>query len=169
MRSRCIRSTASRSGTSTRLRLPADGTAAGGSSGRDCLAPRRASRATTAAWARSTLSCAASPRAALNDARLVREMMRGSCVGSGFSRTVLAGAHHSVPVNFDQSKEIMISGTLTEAKWINPHSRFRIDVKQDDGKTVEWLVEMGAVNTMRRAGFEIEKFVVGDTLTIIGR
>jgi len=81
---------------------------------------------------------------------------------------VAAHAHHSVPVNFDQSKEITISGTLTEAKWINPHSRFRIDVKQDDGKSVEWLVEMGAVNTMRRAGFEIEKFVVGDTLTIIG-
>ena len=77
-------------------------------------------------------------------------------------------AHHSVPVNFDQSKEITIIGTLTEARWINPHSRFRIDVKQDDGTTVEWLVEMGAVNTMRRAGFEIEKFVVGDTLTIIG-
>jgi len=79
-----------------------------------------------------------------------------------------AFAHHSVPVNFDQSKEITIAGTLTEAKWINPHSRFRIDVKQDDGKTVEWLVEMGAVNTMRRAGFEIEKFTVGDTLTIVG-
>lgn len=81
---------------------------------------------------------------------------------------VSARAHHSVPVNFDQSKEITISGTLTEAKWINPHSRFRIDVKQDDGKTAEWLVEMGAGNTMRRAGFEIEKFVVGDPLTIIG-
>ena len=81
---------------------------------------------------------------------------------------VSARAHHSVPVNFDQSKEITISGTLTEAKWINPHSRFRVDVKEADGKTVEWLVEMGAVNTMRRAGFEIEKFVVGDTLTIIG-
>ena len=79
-----------------------------------------------------------------------------------------AFAHHSVPVNFDQSKEITITGTLTEAKWINPHSRFRLDVKQDDGMTVEWLVEMGAVNTMRRAGFEIEKFAVGDTLTIIG-
>ena len=81
---------------------------------------------------------------------------------------VPAFAHHSVPVNFDQSKEITITGKLTEAKWINPHSRFRIDVTQDDGKTVEWLVEMGAVNTMRRAGFDIDKFVVGDTLTIIG-
>ena len=81
---------------------------------------------------------------------------------------VPARAHHSVPVNFDSSKEVTITGTLTEAKWINPHSRFRLDVKQDDGTRVEWLVEMGAVNTMRRAGFAIDKFAVGDTLTIIG-
>ena len=81
---------------------------------------------------------------------------------------VPARAHHSVPVNFDSSKEVTIKGTLTEAKWINPHSRFRVEVKQDDGTMVEWLVEMGAVNTMRRAGFAIDKFVVGDALTIIG-
>jgi hypothetical protein len=89
-------------------------------------------------------------------------------VAALFALAAPARAHHSVPVNFDQKKEITITGKLTEAKWINPHSRFRLDVMQDDGKTVEWLVEMGAVNTMRRAGFEIEKFVVGDTLTIIG-
>ena len=77
-------------------------------------------------------------------------------------------AHHSVPVNFDQSREITMTGTLTEIKWINPHSRFRMDVKGDDGKTVEWLVEMGAINTMKRAGFDTDKFAIGDTLTIIG-
>jgi len=79
-----------------------------------------------------------------------------------------AVAHHSVPVNFDQSKEITVMGVLTEIKWINPHSRFRLDVKNDDGTTVEWLVEMGAINTMKRAGFDIDKFTVGDMLTIIG-
>ena len=79
-----------------------------------------------------------------------------------------AFAHHSVPVNFDQSKEITISGALTEIKWVNPHSRFRVNVTGDDGKTVEWLVEMGAINTMKRAGFEIDRFNVGDMLTIIG-
>jgi len=79
-----------------------------------------------------------------------------------------AVAHHSVPVNFDQSKEITVMGVLTEIKWINPHSRFRLDVKNDDGTKVEWLVEMGAINTMKRAGFDIDKFTVGDTLTIIG-
>ncbi len=79
-----------------------------------------------------------------------------------------ASAHHSVPVNFDQSKEITISGMLTEIKWVNPHSRFRVNVTSDDGKTVEWLVEMGAINTMKRAGFETERFNIGDMLTIIG-
>jgi hypothetical protein len=79
-----------------------------------------------------------------------------------------ASAHHSVPVNFDQSKEITISGMLTEIKWVNPHSRFRVNVTGDDGTTVEWLVEMGAINTMKRAGFETERFNIGDMLTIIG-
>ena len=79
-----------------------------------------------------------------------------------------AFAHHSVPVNFDQSREITVTGTLTEIKWINPHSRFRMDVKNDAGMTEEWLVEMGAINTMKRAGFDTDKFVVGDTITIIG-
>src|SRR6478672_8218111 len=69
-----------------------------------------------------------------------------------------ASAHHSVPVNFDQSKEITISGMLTEIKWVNPHSRFRVNVTSDDGKTVEWLVDMGAINTMKRAGFDIDRF-----------
>src|SRR5512138_1423403 len=81
---------------------------------------------------------------------------------------VSARAHHSVPVNFDQSKEITISGVLTEIKWVNPHSRFRVNVTGDDGNTVEWLVEMGAINTMKRAGFDTERFNVGDMLTIIG-
>ena len=71
-------------------------------------------------------------------------------------------------MNFDQSREITIRGVITEIRWINPHSRFRLDVKQDDGAVLEWLVEMGAINTMQRAGFQTEKFAVGDPVTIIG-
>lgn len=77
-------------------------------------------------------------------------------------------AHHSVPVNFDQSREITIKGVITEIAWINPHSRFRIDVTGGNGSTAEWLVEMGAINTMRRAGFQTERFAVGDSISIIG-
>jgi hypothetical protein len=79
-----------------------------------------------------------------------------------------ASAHHSVPVNFDQSKEVSIEGVLTEIKWVNPHAHFRINVAQPDGSTLEWLVEMGATNTMKRAGFPMERFMVGQKYTIIG-
>ena len=85
---------------------------------------------------------------------------------------LLAGApllaHHSVPVNFDQSREVTIVGVITEIRWINPHSRFRLDVRQEDGTRLEWLVEMGAINTMKRAGFPTDRFAVGDPVTIIG-
>lgn len=79
-----------------------------------------------------------------------------------------ATAHHSVPVNFDQSREITVSGVLTEIKWINPHSRFRLDVKSEDGSTVEWLVEMGSINAMKRASFDTGRFALGDTVTVTG-
>ena len=82
--------------------------------------------------------------------------------------TSAAFAHHSVPVNFDQTREITIEGVLTEVSWLNPHSRFRMDVQEEDGTTVEWLVEMGAINTMRRSGFRTDLFVVGNPVSITG-
>ena len=77
-------------------------------------------------------------------------------------------AHHSVPVNYDMSREITIEGALTEIVWINPHSRFGLDVTGDDGSTEAWLAEMGAHNTMVRAGFKTELFVIGDVVTVTG-
>ncbi|MGE3842282.1 MAG: DUF6152 family protein [Vicinamibacterales bacterium] len=82
--------------------------------------------------------------------------------------SAVTGAHHSTVVNFDSSREITIRGKLTEVRWMNPHSRFRVEVKNDAGQVEEWLVEMGAVNTMTRAGFPMARFSIGDQVTIIG-
>ncbi len=83
-----------------------------------------------------------------------------------FSTTLRA--HHSVPVNFDQSREISITGVLTEVAWRNPHSHLRLDITTENGSTVEWLVELGSANAMRRAGYPLERFAVGDPIEIIG-
>lgn len=77
-------------------------------------------------------------------------------------------AHHSTVVNFDSSREVTIAGVLTEVTWRNPHSRFRMNVTGEGGATVEWLVELGASNTLTRAGFPMETFAVGDRLTVTG-
>jgi hypothetical protein len=80
----------------------------------------------------------------------------------------VGNAHHSTVVNFDSSREISVDGVITEIRWLNPHSRFRLEVKSVNGRMEEWLVEMGAANTMKRAGFPTDRFAVGDPLTVIG-
>jgi hypothetical protein len=80
----------------------------------------------------------------------------------------IAGAHHSVPVNFDQSREITLVGVVSNIKWMNPHSHWTLTVTGEDGKPVDWLVEFGAMNTMKRAGFPMERFKAGDRVEIVG-
>ena len=86
----------------------------------------------------------------------------------GLAAAAPVSAHHSVPVNFDQTREISIEGVLTQILWVNPHAHFRLDVTNPDGTKLEWLVEMGASNTMKRAGFPMDRFAVGDRITVIG-
>jgi len=76
--------------------------------------------------------------------------------------------HHSAPVHFDLSREITIEGVLTEIRWVNPHSRFRVDVTNPDGSRNEWLVEMGAINNIRRSNFPTDRFKLGDRIVVIG-
>ena len=93
---------------------------------------------------------------------LIAVLLTALAVGDGLM------AHHSTVVNFDSSREVTIAGVLTEVTWRNPHSRFRMNVSGEDGAMVEWLVEMGASNTLKRAGFPMETFAVGDRLTVTG-
>ena len=95
----------------------------------------------------------------------VAQLMVATLAFAGVERL---NAHHSVPVNFDQTREISIEGVLTQILWVNPHAHFRLDVMNPDGSKVEWLVEMGASNTMKRAGFPMDRFAVGDRITVIG-
>lgn len=86
--------------------------------------------------------------------------------------TSLASAHHSVPVNFDTSDTISISGTIVQTKWTNPHSQIVLEVATQNGETEIWLVEMNALNTINRMARQLDMatsdFVIGDPLTVIG-
>jgi hypothetical protein len=50
-------------------------------------------------------------------------------------------AHHSFAAEYDRSKPVTLTGSVTKLEWINPHARFHMDVKDNSGNVVSWEVE----------------------------
>jgi hypothetical protein len=77
---------------------------------------------------------------------------------------VPASAHHS-PVMFDQTKTIVLTGTVREFQWTNPHCYIQLLV-DDGGKQVEWSFEMGAPVYLYNRGWRPSVLKPGTRVTI---
>jgi hypothetical protein len=82
--------------------------------------------------------------------------------------TVPLRAHHSFAAEFDGTKAIRLTGTLTKVEWTNPHSYFYIDVKGEDGQVVKWGCEAGSPGALSRRGFKRGDLKLGDTVIVDG-
>mgnify|MGYP006208509485 CR=1 FL=1 len=83
--------------------------------------------------------------------------MRAYIIGSLVIAGVLLAAgrttaHHSFAAEFDANKPITLKGVVTKVDWTNPHVWFYIDVKEKDGKVVNWGAEMGPPHGLQRYG-----------------
>jgi hypothetical protein len=79
-----------------------------------------------------------------------------------------AAAHHSFAAFFDASKQVKITGTVTEFQFTNPHGLIVLMVKGSDGKEQEWRVETNAPVVLRRRGWSLQSLKPGETVTIEG-
>jgi hypothetical protein len=77
-------------------------------------------------------------------------------------------AHHSFSAEYDRSKPIQLKGTVTKVEWMNPHARFYLDVKGDDGKTANWEFELGSPNGLMRQGWTRNSLKIGDVIQVSG-
>jgi Family of unknown function (DUF6152) len=77
-------------------------------------------------------------------------------------------AHHSFAAEFDEKQPVTLRGTLTKMEWTNPHGWFYVDVKDANGKVVNWAIEAGAPNALIRRGLRMTDFPVGSELIIEG-
>jgi hypothetical protein len=74
--------------------------------------------------------------------------------------------HHGRGATYDADKEITLTGTVTELAWRNPHVAIYIDVKDANGKVVNWGFESSNVSTMSREGWSRNTLRLGQEITI---
>lgn len=77
-------------------------------------------------------------------------------------------AHHSFAAEFDASKAIRVTGTLSKVEWTNPHIYFYLDAKDEQGNVVKWTCESGAPGALSRRGFKRGDLKLGDTIVVDG-
>ena len=75
-------------------------------------------------------------------------------------------AHHS-PIVFDRTKQVTLTGVVTEFRWGNPHSWIHIDVADADGKVANWGIEMNPASHLARDGWRSTTLKKGDQVSIV--
>jgi hypothetical protein len=89
-------------------------------------------------------------------------------VAVGALAAATAAAHHSFSAEYDPDRPVKLTGKVTEMRWSNPHAWIYIDVVGDDGKTVNWALEMTGANGLIRRGWRREDLPAGTVLVIEG-
>lgn len=82
--------------------------------------------------------------------------------------SVATEAHHSFAAEYDSSKPVTVTGTVTKVEWTNPHARFYVDTKEPDGSISHWGFELGSPNLLIRYGFTRDLLKVGSEITVEG-
>ena len=79
-----------------------------------------------------------------------------------------ARAHHSAAAEFDASKLLILTGTVTKVEWTNPHVHMHLEVKSPKGAAADWYLEMASPNGMRGLGWLPHTMKRGDLVTVEG-
>src|SRR5215510_4411888 len=77
-------------------------------------------------------------------------------------------AHHSFAAEFDATKSVTITGTVTKLAWTNPHAHIHMNVTDKSGKVTAWDLELGSPNALIRRGWTGQTLKSGDVITVSG-
>ena len=77
-------------------------------------------------------------------------------------------AHHSISAEFDNTKPVTVTGSVTKVEWMNPHAWLYLDVKNAQGQIEKWQFEFGAPNALVRNGWRRTDVKEGQEVTIQG-
>ncbi|MCZ6489309.1 MAG: DUF6152 family protein [Acidobacteria bacterium] len=77
-------------------------------------------------------------------------------------------AHHSAAGLFSLDEEIILSGTVTAWRLVNPHPALMFDVRNDAGTVESWTATFNSLRDLRKIGWTKSTFKPGDQVTVLG-
>lgn len=98
----------------------------------------------------------------------MRLLTLGAIAVSTLAGAAPLSAHHSFAAEYDSKAPLTLTGVVTRVEWTNPHTYVYLDVKGEDGTTVNWAFEGYPPNTLKRTGFTRDAVKTGSTITITG-
>jgi len=79
-----------------------------------------------------------------------------------------AAAHHSFAPVYDGSREISVTGVVTQFKFVNPHAMMLMDVTDESGKVVKWTVEFAGSLNLSEVGWTADSIKAKERVTVTG-
>ena len=76
-------------------------------------------------------------------------------------------AHHSAAA-YDNTKEVTVTGTVTDFQFVNPHVLIFLMAKDEGGSIQKWQGELTSPNHLVRVGWNREIMKPGDQITLTG-
>jgi hypothetical protein len=77
-------------------------------------------------------------------------------------------AHHSFAAEYDGTKPVNVTGTLTKVEWMNPHIWFYLDVKDQNGNVTNWGFSAAPPGVLMRRGIVKDALKVGSVIHVEG-
>ena len=81
---------------------------------------------------------------------------------------VSTSAHHSTAI-YDSENPVELTGTVKEWRFTNPHCIIMLDVTDESGETVTWLLEGSNTSLLLRRGWTPMTLQAGDEIQITVR
>src|SRR5687768_7680050 len=97
---------------------------------------------------------------------------RSRVIASALAALVVAAmpltAHHEILAKFDDGKRLTIAGVVTLVDWRNPHAHVFVNVREANGQTINWAVELESPIDLEDSGWSRTSVQPGDNVRIDG-